>query len=458
MIMEYREQGINKQNNFQRAIYILLSIGIVLVLTLCMAHIIGSKLLVFAALFGILACLAIAFIRNMALPMLLFFLPWMALMRATPQSFSFFTFGLLLGCIIGVLKSGLHVKYYQILGVLSLSIVTLIAKMMHGYSFSFAYIAFLMMILLFPTLMGEMREHRYSFFHAVVFFSLGIIIAAFCARYFAFFDNIARFIRVDSYSNITRYSGFYGDPNFYAAQVSAALCGCLVLILKTASKRHIALFCVLIVCLLYCGLMSASKSFLLVSVVLLLMWFGQLLIQRGKVEQKVLLIIISALVVVYIASSAFFGDLFDIVLSRLSNANNWSDFTTHRTDIWMDYIDAIFSNIKVLLLGNGFTNIKLNDVGSHNTLIQCIWQFGFIGAPVLIWWVIGFLKEGVSGLFRSKQLLAALMLMSGVFVSWLAIDVLWFDDFFLLQAYVICGLSMGYDCESNELDTRFNVH
>lgn len=456
--MEYREQSIKKQNNSPRAIYILLSIGIVLVLTLCIAQIFGSSLLIFAVLFGILACFAIAFIRNMALPVLLFFLPWMALMRATPQSFSFFTFGLVLGCVIGVLKSGLRVRHYQFLGALSLSVVTLIAKMMHGYSLSFAYIAFLMMILLFPTLTLEMREQRYSFFHAVLFFSLGIIIAAFCARYFAFFNNIAQYIRVDSYANITRYCGFYGDPNFYAAQVLAALSGCLVLVLKTASKRHIALLCGLIVCLLYCGLMSGSKSFLIVSVVLLLMWLGQLLVQKGKVEQKVLLIAIFVLAAVYIASSTLFGDLFDIVMSRLANSNNWSDFTTHRTDIWVDYGDAIFSNIKVLLLGNGFTNIKLNDINCHNTLIQCIWQFGIIGAPVLIWWVINFLKDGMACWNHRKPLLTVLIIMGGAFVPWLAIDILWFDDFFLLQAYVICGLSMGYDCESNELDTRFNVH
>ncbi len=448
--MEYSEQCIKKQTNSQRVIYIFLSVGIVLVLTLCLAHIIGSNLLVLVTLFGVLACLAIAFIRNMAFPVLLFFLPWMALMRVTPQSFSFFTFGLVLVCVMGLLKSGLRVKYYQILCVLSLSIVTLIAKMMHEYSFSFSYIAFLMMILLFPTLQWEMHEHRYTFFHAVLLFSSGIIIAAFCARYFAFFGNISQYIRVDSYANVTRYCGFYGDPNFYAAQVLAALSGCLVLVLKITSKRQIALLCVLIVCLVYCGLMSASKSFLLLSVVLLLLWLGQLLIQKGKVEQKVILIGITALSAVYIASSALFGDLFDIVMSRFANANNLSDFTTHRTEIWVDYIDEIFSNFKILLLGNGFTNIKLNDVGSHNTLIQLIWQFGLIGAPVLIWWVISYLKEGLIRWRHSRQFLAVLILIGGAFAPWLAIDILWWDDFFLMQTYVICGLSMGYDGKSND--------
>ena len=303
----------------------------------------------------------------------------------------------------------------------------------------------LMMLLLFPTLTWEIHEHRYSFYHVVLFFSLGIMIAALCAYYFVYFPNIAQYIRVDSYSNITRHCGFYVDPNFYSAQVAAALAGCLVLVLKTISKSRVVLLCGLIVCLLYCGFLSASKAFLLVVVALLLLWFWQLLVLKGRAGQKILLIVISVLAAAYIASSNMFGDLFDIVMARLENANNWSNFTTHRTDIWVDYSDAILSNFKILFVGNGFSSIKFNDIGSHNTLIQCIWQFGIIGAPVLVWWVINFLKEGIVRWRYSKQILIMLILMAGTFVPWLAVDILWFDDFFLLQAYVICGLFMEYD-------------
>jgi hypothetical protein len=65
--------------------------------------------------------------------------------------------------------------------------------------------------------------------------------------------------------------------------------------------------------------------------------------------------------------------------------------------------------------------------------------------------VINFLKEGMSRWRHSKQILFALILMGGTFVPWLAIDILWFDDFFLMQAYVICGMSMGYGDETDAL-------
>jgi hypothetical protein len=64
--------------------------------------------------------------------------------------------------------------------------------------------------------------------------------------------------------------------------------------------------------------------------------------------------------------------------------------------------------------------------------------------------MVGFLKETVVSWHHRKQLLVALLLVVGTFAPWLAIDVLWFDDFFLMQAYVICGLSMGYDDTSDD--------
>ena len=42
---------------------------------------------------------------------------------------------------------------------------------------------------------------------------------------------------------------------------------------------------------------------------------------------------------------------------------------------------------RVFFLGKGFTNVKLEGRGSHSTPIQTFFQFGFIGVPVLIYWV-----------------------------------------------------------------------
>lgn len=430
-----------ERNKGQTAIYASLLLSILLTVSLCIFHVSGSTMAVLMVLVGYLVYLAYTCIRNMTLPVLLYFLPWSALMRTSPTAFSFFTFGLVLICAIRFVKSGLRLKEYQVIAGLLLLVITLLAKLLHGYTFSFAYIAFLMMIVLFPAVIEEMRECRYSFFHVVLFFSAGIIIAALFAQYFTVFPNISQFIRVDSYSQIMRRCGFYGDPNFYAAQITAAIAGCLVLVLKTKKKTQTVVLCVLVFLLLYCGLLSASKSFVLVTVGLVLLWFVQLLKLKGRMGLKVIMILVAAFTVVYIASSSLFGELIEDIIIRFSNASNLDDLTTHRTDLWARYTEAIFSDIRVLFLGNGLTNIKVNDRGSHSTFIQIIWQCGVLGLPVIALWINSFLKDGLANQYAGrKQILSAAIILCGVYFPWIAIDMLFFDEFFLLQAYVICGL------------------
>ena len=434
-----------EQNKGPAAIYAVLLLSVVLTLALCFFHISGSTMAVLAVLCGYLLCLAFACIRNMTLPVLLYFLPWSALMRTSPTSFSFFTFGLVLVCAINFIKSGLRLKAYQVIAGLLLCAITLLAKLLHGYSFAFSYIAFLMMIVLFPVVIEEMRQQRYSFFHTVVFFSLGIIIAALCAQYLAALPNIAQYIRVFSNSQIMRRCGFYGDPNFFAAQITAALAGCLILVLNTNKKSRIVVLCVLVIFLLYCGLLSASKSFVLVTAGLVLLWFAQLLILKGRMGLKVMMILVSVLTVGYIASSSLFGELIEDIVIRLSNASNLDDFTTHRTRLWASYTEAIVSDVRILFLGNGITNVKANGIGSHNTLLQIVWQCGLVGLPVIAMWVASLLRDGLSNeRALRKQILSAAIICCGVYLPWMAIDILFADEFFLLQAYLICGLRMGF--------------
>ena len=78
-------------------------------------------------------------------------------------------------------------------------VLSLVSKLLDGSSLTFDYVAFLMMIIIFPTVMQEYNKQQYDFLHGVVSLSLGIIIAALCAMYFEEYANIRKFVRVDSY-------------------------------------------------------------------------------------------------------------------------------------------------------------------------------------------------------------------------------------------------------------------
>lgn len=378
--------------------------------------------------------------HDFTLPILLFFLPWSPIMRLGPDNISFYTVGLMLVCVLGITKKRFAFRLYQIKAIVLLVVLTLLSKLLDGSSLAFSYIGFMMMILLFPAVADEQSEQKYNFYHTVLFFALGIIIASMCATYFAEYYNIRKFIRVDSYLTIVRRCGFYGDPNFYVAQILAALAGSLVLMLEE-SKKHIFTLGIQTVFLVYCGFLSGSKSFVLVSALILLLWIVALLGIRGRTGLKVVLLISLVAVASYIASSAVFGELIDVIITRFSFSHNLESFTTGRTDLWVSYIKEIFGNAKVFFLGKGYTNIKVNGRGSHNTIIQSFYQFGFLGVPVLLYWMISYFRQAnIHCIRKYKVSLQEWIVFVGAFIPWLAIDVLFFDEFFLFPMYVCMAM------------------
>lgn len=407
---------------------------------LCIAQIIGNYLLILGVLMVFLLLMAWCCSQNAAMLMLLFFLPWSQLLRTGKDSFSFYTFGMVLVCAISIFKTHFQFKRYAILSCILLVLTTLVTKLIDGSGLTFAYIAFLMMVLLFPVVKEEWTAGRYDYWQLVCFFAAGVVFAALAAQALAGYGNIAKYIRVDSYSTITRLCGFYSDPNFYTAQITAALSGCLVLLLREQSKRRAAVLAGLSLLLIYCGLLSGSKSFVLVFAALLLLWLTELLRMKGKAGLKVTMLVLAGAAAVYIATSALLGGLIQVLVTRFSNAENLSDFTTGRTELWTSYLEELLTNGKLLLLGQGFTNIKLHGRASHNTLVQVVYQFGLIGLPLVIAWIAGFFRDLPPVDSGQRQGRNTWILILGSFLPWLAIDILFLDEFFLMQMYVFLGI------------------
>lgn len=419
---------------------------IVLALALCGAQITGSEILIVLCLAAFVGLVCLGCSRDMTIPLLFFFLPWSPLLRLSPDSVSFYTIGLVLVCCISMLKHWMSFKRYHIVAGVLLLILTLLSKLLDGSYLAMDYIGFMMMITLFPVVAAESGKKVYRFEDVVVFLSAGIILASLCAQQFASYDNIARFIRVDSYNTIVRRCGFYGDPNFYTAQITAALAGCLILILRKGERKRSVKLAVLIMCLLYCGFLSGSKSFVLVVALMLGMWGIELLRMRGQSGLKSALIIGSIFAGVYIATSSLFAGLIDVLVVRFASASDLDSLTTGRVELWASYVDVLLGNIKVMLLGRGYTDILVNDLASHNTIIQAVYQVGVIGMPILIGWMYSFQRHSIlrTGGKRINWLQTGIVL-CGLFLPWMAIDILFFDEFFLWQWYMGYALQRGED-------------
>lgn len=406
----------------------------------CISQIVGSTSLLLLCLF-IYICFNIwACDKGESFPVLLFFLPWSPLLKLYNGGISFYTIALLITCLVSFLRNRISVKLYQVILTATLMGLTLIAKAIQGNSIGKDYLLFLVMLALFPCVAKECRE-RVSFLTCTLFFAAGIISAALIAQQIVVFPNISQYITVDSYLTITRLSGFYGDPNFYSAHVTACLAGIQLLLCFENSRTLKIVLAILSIVLLYCGLLSASKSFIIVLACLFLFWIP-LLLKNGSLSNRVQIFLGILVAAFIILTSSAFQSLFEIIDTRFAEDSTMSEFTTGRTELWRNYISELLHNIPLLLFGEGYTAVNLNRKGSHNSIIQLVYQFGLIGAPVLIAWLSCTLRNAtrVMKLDNVDWKFIALMCV-GVGLPWMGIDILLFDEFFLLPIYVISGIT-----------------
>jgi hypothetical protein len=238
-------------------------------------------------LFGVL--LVYAAFKDMAMPVLLFFLPWSTLLKLRPGTISMYTIALLAVLLILLFR---NIKKFPVLHIFPaalLFVLTLAVKTVTEDPIDNSYVLFFFCLLLFPLIASE-KEKEYDFYTLILFLSLGIITAALSAKQLAVFPTIARYITIHSYDSIIRLSGYYGDPNFYSAHITAAIAGIFVLVLNEAKlSRRLVLF-VLMVLLVYCGFLSVSKSFILLFICMSLFWIIEILFRNGKMSSKLVMI------------------------------------------------------------------------------------------------------------------------------------------------------------------------
>ena len=103
------------------------------VVLLCYAQIHKNRILVFLCLGLFLLHIAYTCIHNYELPVLLFYLPWTALLRFSPDSISFYTLALLMVGCIEIVKNKFQLKNYYVSIALVIAVLSLLAKIISGY-------------------------------------------------------------------------------------------------------------------------------------------------------------------------------------------------------------------------------------------------------------------------------------------------------------------------------------
>ncbi len=405
------------------------------------AQVLGNTILLLPSLAIFIALAAWASIKGMAIPFLMYFMPFAPLIKLQPGAISFYTIALLVAYIIYIVMGSRNISVVHLVPGLLLIGLILIVKTAYGYSIENYFILFSASILLIPFLSREI-DTKYDFYWLTVFFALGIILSATTAQFFASLPSIVRFIGRSTTYGVVRYSGYYGDPNFYSAHITAALGGSLFLLFNNKKKKRIAVIALIIVALLYCGFLSVSKSFFLITICLFLVWGIEFLFRKGKLSAKIMIIMTVIIGIVFLLTSTVFRDLLDSILLRFSGNNTLSALTTGRTDLWVQYIKALFDDPFLFLFGKGFTYVLISDLSSHNTIIQAVFQFGIVGCVFLLLWLLCFIRAFLRDTKISWSSLAQVfILIIGSFGPWLALDLVFFDEFFLIPIYVCVAIN-----------------
>lgn len=420
--------------------YLILSL--LLSMALCIAHVMGSTGLIMIVLLLFLVLVLCGAIKGVVIPILLYFLPWSPVLKVTQGQMSYFTIALLLVSLIYLVFNAKKIRFNYLVSAIMILVVTMGSKLISGLGFDNSYIAFILLIFAFPALINEIKN--YDFYTITCFFALGIITAALSAQQLVVYPNIAKFIDVYTFNEITRLSGYYADSNFYSAHITAALVGVLLLILQEKVKKKVVFLFILAVTLFYCGLLSGSKSFIIIFASIFIFWVLKILFMNGKVTSKIMLVVSIILIAMFVLSSTLFTDMIDMILGRLTESDDVSSLTTGRTDRWQLYIRVLSKDAKTLLIGKGFTNINIAGRSPHNVFIQTIYQFGIVGAVFLTIWITEFMRKALNGQNKTNDFLGIVILIIGIFGPWFALDPLFFDEFFLLQFYFCSGL-IGLD-------------
>lgn len=428
-------------------------------LLLVLAQTVGNGFLLLLVLIGCLLLAALACRQGLAIPVLLFFLPWSPLMKLAPGRISFYTIGLLICCALALAQDGMRLTVRQVVLAASLMALTLTAKILQTGSITNDYLMFVFMLLLFPCV-ARSCPRATSFRCATMFFAGGIFSAAILARLVAHYPNISRYIIVESYLTVTRLSGFYGDPNFYSAHVTACLAGVLVLLSRETEKRRQILLAAVSVALLYCGLLSASKTFVLTVACLFLFWLP-ILLERGNYGSARTRLLFGVLcAVAFVLVSPAFRQVLQIIGARFTEGEGLAGLTTNRTTLWLQYLTAFVHDIPLTLFGAGYTSVNLFRKASHNTLIQAVYQFGILGIPLLLVWMWNMLADMFP---ESDKPLAGwkytILLCVGSFLPWMALDILQYDEFFLLPVYVLLGVAhvAGWNTPAESAESHENA-
>ncbi|MBA9025656.1 hypothetical protein [Peribacillus huizhouensis] len=421
---------------FRKSNVKLLILALISVLILSIGHAYSNQILLLGSLL-LFAGVTLVPNKKYFLPIMLFYLPWSPVLKINPGTFTFFTLVVPFVFLLISLSDFKNRLYYRECIFVPLFFVayTLLVKLLNGYAIDMSYLFFIMMLFFIPIYVNRYGKNI-DFEACVLYLTVGVLSAGTAAKILMNFPHMLRYIDVYEWEKIglTRLSGFYGDANFYSANILVTIASLLIVLYKTKNKTMIVLQIVSIMALLYYGMLSVSKMFILCVAGIAVLWVFSLVLVKRNVLYKIGMGLTILLVLVIGIASNLFSEQIELYLIRFGMVTDTQSLTTGRSGLFEIYINYLFSSIVSLFFGVGLSSMELvSTSASHNTLIQIIYQVGLLGSIFLIvwWWMVySILSNKVK--LRTFEKYYFLILIIAYFLPWLSLDMLYFDEFFYI--------------------------
>ncbi len=389
-----------------------------------------------------LCCLIIFFCdREFILLQMFFIMPMANIFKMAPGSQSFFTIILLL-----------YVIFHLVLPRNATAIITLfgtyivIMQLVMGEFDLFRTIKLVCNVLFLSSILNNQVKTR----HREIFLSyiVGNVTASIMGLMDSPIFRIESFVGVIEFGNpdlgtlVTRFTGLYSDPNYYAVNMIVSLC--LIVILYHRNELKVFPSILLSGTIIYFLILTYSKSAVIMLVVVLLF-----LIYALAKKKKFVPIIVLSFSAVTIIVLAFFGQIpaLEIVVERFMSSDTLdgmdvNKLTTGRLDLWLTYLKYSIQNIKVAIWGGGITAKLIMSHGSHNTYIQIIYYLGLVGGSLLILTLSSIFQQSVIIKNKKNLLNYSTIICIGIMYFFLG-ELFYFDPpFQIMIAFMTLNLPM----------------
>jgi len=284
---------------------------------------------------------------------------------------------------------------------------------------------------------------------SAIFMSIGIFIKD-IPQFEDFISDVV--LLAEDGAEVSRYSGFWKDPNFFTVLLNASLWFTYLEFNK--SRINIVEFVLRAGIVSFLGLVTMSKS----CIILLVIFWLYLLVSKNNIKTtpKVCIIFVSIVLVgVFLYKNPYWFS--DIMYRFTSGKDNVTiaTVTTGRTEIWKKYFESLLDNMS-WIFGQGVnsTAVKINGraVGAHNTIIQSVYYFGAVGSFLyisLIYSVYNSNHNSTRNNYPHKISPVKFSFLS-IMVSLLFLDGVLIEMFYYMLAMSFVYMNINSECNKSE--------